>query len=130
MQSSTAQQQPRKTSPARHLLSGAISGFCCCVLLQPFDLVKTRLQQPAISHLPPHRSSSSSSSRSVVADIVRSDGVFGLWRGTVIIMLSCYMLLCYIYYNVICIIMLLCYLYIDMLLCYLYIDMLLCYMYI
>lgn len=32
-------------NPMVHLLSGSISGFLTTIILQPFDLVKTRLQQ-------------------------------------------------------------------------------------
>jgi solute carrier family 25 protein 38 len=35
----------KKQEPIVHLTAGAISGLTSCVLLQPFELVKTRLQQ-------------------------------------------------------------------------------------
>ena len=35
----------KKQAPVIHLTAGAISGLTSCTLLQPFDLVKTRLQQ-------------------------------------------------------------------------------------
>ncbi|KAA1074098.1 hypothetical protein PGTUg99_016971 [Puccinia graminis f. sp. tritici] len=64
-----------------HLLSGALSGLASCVLLQPFDLLKTRLQQAHISSNP-----SSSSTRPSIyrlsSDVISRDGILGLWRGT------------------------------------------------
>jgi len=98
----------------KSFLSGAFSGFCSTVVFQPFDLVKTRLQEPTTikgidskrrlglsdltQHEIEHSSSSSSSSSTVVRDgrekrlkrpsmtsvvvqVVRDDGFFGLWRG-------------------------------------------------
>ncbi|KLO17469.1 solute carrier family 25 member 38 [Schizopora paradoxa] len=63
----------------QHLLSGGLSGLASTVLLQPFDLVKTRLQQgdrlsdnvqkPRVA--------------SVARDVLKKDGIIGLWRGTV-----------------------------------------------
>ncbi|OAV96537.1 hypothetical protein PTTG_00984 [Puccinia triticina 1-1 BBBD Race 1] len=61
-----------------HLLSGALSGLASCVLLQPFDLLKTRLQQAHISAGPP----STLSIYRVSSDVISRDGVLGLWRGT------------------------------------------------
>ncbi|KNZ43771.1 hypothetical protein VP01_987g2 [Puccinia sorghi] len=75
-------QQPSLASlpPASlHLLSGALSGFASCVVLQPFDLLKTRLQQEHITttpHKPPNNI------YRISADLVARDGVLGLWRGT------------------------------------------------
>ncbi|KAK0533958.1 hypothetical protein OC842_002802 [Tilletia horrida] len=91
---------PRKATaipPWATLTSGAVSGLASCVLLQPMDLLKTRLQQ-ADARAPPAASpgsssatttssnsnSNSSSSRLVrtVRLVVQSEGVSGLWRGT------------------------------------------------
>ncbi|KIY73203.1 mitochondrial carrier [Cylindrobasidium torrendii FP15055 ss-10] len=59
------------------LASGALSGFASTVCLQPFDLVKTRLQQ--IDHgLPLTRTGAIDATRLVLS----SQGVKGLWRGT------------------------------------------------
>ncbi|KAI0314729.1 solute carrier family 25 member 38 [Amylostereum chailletii] len=62
-------------SVGQHLLSGALSGLTSTVALQPFDLLKTRLQQPDV--------------RNVHGDILRTsrailaqNGLRGLWRGT------------------------------------------------
>ncbi|KAI9479405.1 mitochondrial carrier domain-containing protein [Coemansia mojavensis] len=51
-----------------HLGAGALSGVTSCVLLQPFDLIKTRLQQRTIA--------------TTVQNVVATDGIQGLWRGT------------------------------------------------
>ncbi|KAH9970446.1 solute carrier family 25 member 38 [Russula compacta] len=60
----------------QHLLSGALSGFTSSLLLQPFDLIKTRLQQgdATLRH--------AGAIRSTTQSIVSSSGVLGLWRGT------------------------------------------------
>lgn len=71
--------------PLTTLSFGALSGFASCVLLQPFDLLKTRLQQLD------HTTSSSAAQRytsrtqklvAITKDIIRSNGYQGLWRGT------------------------------------------------
>ncbi|KIK80899.1 hypothetical protein PAXRUDRAFT_763961 [Paxillus rubicundulus Ve08.2h10] len=64
----------------QHLLSGAVSGFAGAVFLQPLDLLKTRIQQGD--------SAISSNSRNTALiwrtthDIIKQDGMKGLWRGT------------------------------------------------
>ncbi|GAA6060280.1 hypothetical protein JCM10212_003980 [Sporobolomyces blumeae] len=74
-----------------HLASGAVSGAASVLVLQPLDLIKTRIQQepqrsrpnPAVapsaamigSHAPPKI-------WQTTKDVVRTDGVRGLWRGT------------------------------------------------
>ncbi|GAA98071.1 uncharacterized protein L969DRAFT_93310 [Mixia osmundae IAM 14324] len=68
--------QVARLPPAHlHLLSGALSGLASCVVLQPLDLVKTRLQQG---------SPSTQQVRIVSAavHVVKDDGILGLWRGT------------------------------------------------
>ncbi|KAI0773683.1 solute carrier family 25 member 38 [Fomes fomentarius] len=69
---------------SQHLLSGALSGFASTVILQPFDLLKTRIQQP--DHLRKFSRSPLSPQSTLVfrtaRDIVESDGLRGLWRGT------------------------------------------------
>lgn len=40
-----------KVDPALHLLGGAGSGMIACTVLQPLDLLKTRLQQQRQDHL-------------------------------------------------------------------------------
>lgn len=40
-----------KKNPVVHLVGGAISGMSACVMLQPLDLIKTRLQQQRQDHL-------------------------------------------------------------------------------
>jgi solute carrier family 25 carnitine/acylcarnitine transporter 20/29 len=54
------------------LLAGGFGGACLCVVGAPFDVVKVRQQQAT---------GGSSSAMSVVRNVVRAEGVFGLWRG-------------------------------------------------
>ncbi|KAJ3015960.1 hypothetical protein HKX48_004299 [Thoreauomyces humboldtii] len=70
-----------------HILGGGVSGLAACVLLQPLDLVKTRLQQHH-STLPPLPMANApllarSTLWSVATQVVRSESLTGLWRGTV-----------------------------------------------
>ncbi|KAF7730588.1 hypothetical protein EC973_001970 [Apophysomyces ossiformis] len=79
-------------NPVLHLVGGALSGMTACVTLQPLDLIKTRLQQQRQDHLAflreakqkgllvaPHKSTI----YSTIRGIVQTNGVHGLWRGTV-----------------------------------------------
>lgn len=62
----------------QQLLSGAFSGFASTVSLQPFDLLKTRLQQG-------DGLKTESNTRTLLQttkSILRQDGLSGLWRGT------------------------------------------------
>ncbi|KAJ2362158.1 hypothetical protein H4S01_004920 [Coemansia sp. RSA 2610] len=68
----------KKPGSIVHLGAGALSGVTSCVLLQPFDLIKTRLQQSQIQQAHNGLGTISATVRSVVA----ADGVRGLWRGT------------------------------------------------
>ncbi|KAI0196230.1 solute carrier family 25 member 38 [Xylaria flabelliformis] len=62
-----------KSSSSFHFVAGLGSGVFGAVLLQPFDLLKTRVQQ-----------SGSHSIRSAIRDIARSpNAVAAFWRGTV-----------------------------------------------
>lgn len=66
---------------SQQLASGALSGFATTVILQPFDLLKTRMQQgdfPVSKHGRPHASMILATSR----DIINKHGWKGLWRGT------------------------------------------------
>ena len=70
-------------SPVATLSFGALSGFASCVLLQPFDLLKTRLQQLDTSSTPLARGDSRTQKlRAVIRDTVQTQGYKGLWRGT------------------------------------------------
>ena len=61
-----------QTSKARHFISGLGSGVASAVILQPLDLLKTRVQQ-----------SGSSSLSACLADLRKSPHLFrNLWRGT------------------------------------------------
>jgi len=54
----------------RSFIAGALSGTCSTILLQPLDLIKTRLQQ-----------SPSSSIWSVVNHVAKQEGISGFWTG-------------------------------------------------
>ncbi|OBZ71890.1 Solute carrier family 25 member 38 [Grifola frondosa] len=64
---------------SHHLLSGALSGFASSICLQPFDLLKTRMQQGDGALMIPRRASFM---LHTTRDIVRTNGLSGLWRGT------------------------------------------------
>ncbi|KAL0575367.1 hypothetical protein V5O48_006618, partial [Marasmius crinis-equi] len=60
----------------QQLTSGAASGFASTIALQPFDLLKTRLQQgDSLEHQRP-------SIYRTARGIVQTNGLRGLWRGT------------------------------------------------
>ncbi|KAJ7283271.1 solute carrier family 25 member 38 [Mycena rebaudengoi] len=62
----------------QQLFSGALSGFSSTVCLQPFDLLKTRLQQGDGSV----KTRNTLTLLQTTREIVSSQGVIGLWRGT------------------------------------------------
>ena len=55
----------------KHLLTGSLSGLVSCILLQPFDLLKTRMQQ-----------GTSKSVFQTAKLVVGESGVGGMWKGT------------------------------------------------
>jgi solute carrier family 25, member 38 len=57
--------------------AGGISGFASAVILQPFDLVKTRLQQDNAL-----RASEKRSIPHIFKKIWIEEGKLGLWKGT------------------------------------------------
>ncbi|KAJ1888083.1 hypothetical protein LPJ66_008751 [Kickxella alabastrina] len=63
-----------------HLGAGALSGVTSCVLLQPFDLLKTRIQQ---SHTHTAVTHGKGSVLRAAKAVVAGEGIRGLWRGTV-----------------------------------------------
>nr|GAT46137.1 predicted protein [Mycena chlorophos] len=62
----------------QQLGSGALSGFASTVFLQPFDLLKTRIQQGDGTLVKRNTATLFQTSRQIVA----SQGLAGLWRGT------------------------------------------------
>ena len=60
----------KSTSLITSFLAGSLSGACSTVLLQPFDLIKTRIQQS------PH-----SSVWAQTRLVAQTEGPLGLWRG-------------------------------------------------
>ncbi|RIA95142.1 mitochondrial carrier domain-containing protein [Glomus cerebriforme] len=77
----------KKKDPLVHLTAGGISGLASCVLLQPFDLVKTRLQQQQQQLLLKNNDGKSKSLNSTilrtVKNIIENESISGLWKGTV-----------------------------------------------
>ncbi|WVR09455.1 hypothetical protein IAU60_006522 [Kwoniella sp. DSM 27419] len=63
-----------------HLMSGALSGLSSAVVLQPLDLLKTRVQQAGSGS---EGGARKRRIRTVVKQVLREEGVPGLWRGTV-----------------------------------------------
>ncbi|KAJ2725393.1 hypothetical protein GGI07_001272 [Coemansia sp. Benny D115] len=72
----------KKSGSIVHLGAGALSGVTSCVLLQPFDLLKTRMQQ---SHAQPSTigSTKGGSVLGAARTVLGGEGILGLWRGTV-----------------------------------------------
>ncbi|KAI0723624.1 solute carrier family 25 member 38 [Earliella scabrosa] len=73
------------SSDLQHMFSaGALSGLASTIVLQPFDLLKTRIQQPEHLRKLPHSPLSPQSTLifRTARDIIQSDGLLGLWRGT------------------------------------------------
>lgn len=69
-----------KNAPiTQHLFSGALSGFVGAILLQPLDLLKTRIQQGETVYSTPRGTSVIWNTAQIV---VKQDGIRGLWRGT------------------------------------------------
>ena len=61
-------------SIVRNIAAGSLSGSLAAWASNPIDLIKTRLQ----SKENPHRTSTA-----VIRSIVKTDGIRGLWKGTV-----------------------------------------------
>lgn len=74
--------RPSGTEKVIHVLrtnafaSGSLSAVTTTVMLQPFDLVKTRLQSHATSH------SGRKKIMTVISQVIRKESVAGLWKGT------------------------------------------------
>jgi len=64
----------------QQLLSGALSGLATTISLQPFDLLKTRMQQGDGSLKLP--TAHSSLILGTAREVIAADGIKGLWRGT------------------------------------------------
>ncbi|KAG9125559.1 hypothetical protein FRC07_007099 [Ceratobasidium sp. 392] len=62
-------------SASQHLASGALSGLCSSLALQPLDLLKTRLQRGGAGK-------GISGIFTIARSVVAQNGVWGLWRGT------------------------------------------------
>ncbi|KAI8923444.1 mitochondrial carrier domain-containing protein [Entophlyctis helioformis] len=80
----------KSTDPGLHLVAGGLSGLLACILLQPLDLIKTRLQQSiharislAAAMQAPVSSLAKLTTWTTIQDISRQEGIAGFWRGTV-----------------------------------------------
>ncbi|TDL29024.1 mitochondrial carrier [Rickenella mellea] len=62
----------------QHLLSGGLSGFASTICLQPFDLLKTRVQQRDGKIT----AQNAQGVLRIARDIFATEGMTGLWRGT------------------------------------------------
>ncbi|KAG8754525.1 hypothetical protein FRC12_011163, partial [Ceratobasidium sp. 428] len=62
-------------SAPQHLVSGALSGLCSSLALQPLDLLKTRLQRGGAGK-------GIGGIAAIARNVVAQNGVLGLWRGT------------------------------------------------
>ncbi|PPQ63956.1 hypothetical protein CVT24_009079 [Panaeolus cyanescens] len=67
----------------QQMLSGALSGLTTTICLQPFDLLKTRIQQVDGSLNANLPKSHSSIILGTTKHIIKTEGLVGLWRGTV-----------------------------------------------
>ena len=77
-----ALQERQRARPAwKTLCVGGVAGFASCVMLQPMDFLKTRMQQERL----PSQSSLTATQRLARAfrTVVDTYGYQGLWRGTV-----------------------------------------------
>ncbi|XP_057660991.1 mitochondrial glycine transporter B-like [Diorhabda carinulata] len=59
--------------------SGSCSGIICTTLLQPLDVIKTRLQNPVLS-LTSH--STGTKIIPIITDVIKHEQISGLWKGT------------------------------------------------
>lgn len=77
MSTSTPKQSDAKRSPdvTAHLVAGAIAGLVSAVTLQPFDLLKTRLQQQQLTSKHEVRTS-------ITKELRKLTEMKDLWRGT------------------------------------------------
>ncbi len=66
----------------RSLKSGLIAGFSSVLLLQPMDVVKTRLQELTSYSKPATGVTSGGRLWHVIATTYQVDGLRGFWRGT------------------------------------------------
>lgn len=83
------------SNAAHHLSAGALSGFTSAIILQPLDLLKTRLQQDShevvgfkryVAFIVIHEATWLIIRRKIsttLKEVVRDDGIQGLWRGTI-----------------------------------------------
>lgn len=91
MQKSDSSHDSSTTNPASrssiktksHYVAGLLSGTCSAILLQPLDLLKTRIQQSP-RHNPSHSSQLHNPLRQTVQQLLSSPHpIRSLWRGTV-----------------------------------------------
>lgn len=74
--------------------SGAIAGFASCIMLQPLDLIKTRLQEEPI-HLKWSTRLATSFNK-----VLTNDGWMGFWRGTCMSFIFIYLFIFMLFFNI------------------------------
>ncbi len=72
----------------KSFVAGSLSGTCSTLLFQPFDLVKTRIQNANFAFSTSTGASTTAITApnritGVLVDVVKNEQVIGLWRGTV-----------------------------------------------
>lgn len=65
----------KRVKSTKIMFYGSLSGLVTCIAGQPFDLVRTRLQETLSTMRKPKI-------MPIVRSIYRQDGIIGFWRGT------------------------------------------------
>ncbi|KAF6033417.1 SLC25A38 [Bugula neritina] len=68
----------------KSFVAGSLSGTCSTLILQPLDLVKTRLQRDKTLH-----GGRSQGVLNIYRNVVKNEGVFALWKGLTPALLRC-----------------------------------------
>ena len=66
-----------------HFGAGAVAATCTCVLLQPLDVYKTRVQELKSVVQPSGSGSVSLSSSEMVKSMLQKEGIGAFWKGTI-----------------------------------------------
>lgn len=68
----------KKKGLARVVVAGTVSGAASCLLLQPLDFVKTRIQYPTVAA---GAKKSKPALRRLIPEIARTEGCLAFWKG-------------------------------------------------